>query len=453
MVFASRILDKHMINFPTNIPKNFLRLGVHGEQKYFVKYPELFGGITLNGTIVALSPGATGIFLGTKMLPQKEFFVDPLTYAFERSPIYIMREDGEVKRSIKKLVDFFGEPLKSSIGKRALTPDQFKDSIVKKEFCQNVISFQKNVLEYALSDDLKYLDPATQDISSKLKPAFIIPPYFYLDITSWKYWIDYNINFTEIALEVEKEKPIFCEIILGRELLHQPDILFDKLALRYKKLKCNGFLIWINDFPEYKTTEDEIVNLRKFIKHLAETERPIINLYGGYLSALLFFDGLSGFCHGPGYGEDRDIVPVGGGLPYPKFYFTPLHRRILAEQVDLFIKLKKLSLENYYSNICDCNICKSTIQNSLANFYRFAERVHIKRSNGLIISYASEKAKILNNFHYLHARHKEIMHIGSTSKEELLSELRKAEKEYLPFFSTDWVSHLKIWYDALSKNI
>jgi hypothetical protein len=445
------------MNILTNVlgksPFNFLRLGIHGERKYFVK-PNLFGGIAFNGSLVALTPEATGTFLAVKMEENKPFFIDPLTYAFALSPIHIIRpEDRKVRKSILKMAEFYGDALKQIVGKRSISPSEFKDEKIKKELCAGVLNFQELALRESLKEDIDYFEKIGVDISKIApKPTFLIPPYFYLDITYWQDWIGHNIDFVENALRLEKDIPVLCEIVISREFLHRQNELLI-LAGKYAQLKCRGFLIWVGNFPEYEATVDEIVSLRLFIKELSKTGSPIINLYGGYLSALLSFDGLKGFCHGPGYGEERDIVPVGGGLPYPKYYFTPLHRRLPSELVEWLVVERRFSPEEFYSKICDCPKCKQILQNGIMNFAQFGEKAHMIRVDGLPISYATERAKEINNFHFLYARHKELSDVQSTSKESLLHQLTEAEKEYLRELSAQWVSHLRVWYEALSKTI
>lgn len=433
-----------------NKPINFMRMGIHAERKYFTSFPDLFGGIAFNGTIVVLTPEATASFLGVLMPSRKDFFIDPLTYAFERHPTYIQTDEGNVKKSIKKLAEYFGRPASDTVGERMLVPRDFQNRRVREQFCKNVITFQKDVLSEAVSENESYLDVSINDIQARLTPLFVIAPYFYLDITSYKQWIDYNIGFVNTVLELEGEIPVCCEIVISRKLLHQENILLNDIAEKYKQLKCDCFLIWINDFPESKVVEDEVVSLRRFISSITENGQPIINLYGGYLSALLSFDGLTGFCHGPGYGENRNIVPVGGGLPHPKFYFTPLHQRILADNVDFYLKKKRISVREFYSNICDCPVCRETLQNTIENFHGFNVRIKKKRVDSYPFSYASEKTKELNNSHYIQARYKEITRVKSTHKTELLDELKEAQNRYLDRFGSDWASHLSTWHDALS---
>ena len=101
-----------LTDFLAKSPFDFLRLGIHGERKYFVEQPNLFSGIAFNGSIVALTPEATGAFLSVKMEGNKPFFIDPLTYAFALSPRHIVREDGQVKRSIMKMTESYGNALK-----------------------------------------------------------------------------------------------------------------------------------------------------------------------------------------------------------------------------------------------------------------------------------------------------------------------------------------------------
>jgi hypothetical protein len=442
-------------SLPNNRPYNFLRLGIHAERKYFEKENNLFTGVALNGTTVALTPEPTGILLNFSIRPPKPFFVDPLTYVFACEPKYVKKEDGkDIKRSIKKMVNFFGEPLSKIAGKKALSPDELKDKKTMEWFCARVLSFQKEPLSVALSEDMKYLEQieGALPISQMSKPFAVIAPYFYLDIASWEYWINPNLEFIQIALEQEREIPVFGEIVLERIILQEPKIL-DEIAERYNSTNSIGFFIWVSNFPEYEATTDEIISLRKFIKKLSSKNHVIINLYGGYLSALLFFDGLKGFCHGPGYGENRHILPVGGGLPNPTYYFPPLHRRIPTAQIDLFRAQSRISHLDFYSTICRCPTCAGVIQDSIENFDQFGQTAQAFRKDGKPFSYVTGEAKELNSFHYLYVRQNEILDIQNLEKEGLLTKLQDAERMYSQFFSREMVSHLMVWHEALSKVI
>lgn len=426
---------------------NNLRLGIHGEKIYFSEGASLYSGIALNATIVALSPNAIGIFLLER---QKPFFIDPQTYAFSCNPIHIMKkETGEIKKSIQNLREEYEGPVQNKI---PVTSEDFKDEKTKKNFCKKVLAFQEEFIIKSLEEDKKYIEesdvPGEESFYSLLKPDFIIAPYFNLDIDTWEEYINLNKDFAKISMNLAKNKNIYCEIVLERSLLHQNDII-DKILESYSNLNCQGFLIWISDFPEHRTASDEIKEVKKIVENLSQGEKKVINLYGGYLSCLFAYSGLTSFCHGPGYGEDRDIVPVGGGFPYPKYYFPPLHLRIRTDIIEWYLKETKPSAKKFFKEICDCPICKNVIKDNVSNFYKFGEMHHSIRKDGIPYSYPTEKAKYLNNSHFLYARQKEIQDINEKRKEEILIDLQISTIKYLPKLGKH-CSHLKNWHDAFS---
>jgi len=421
-------------------------MGIHGERTYFNREASLFSGIALNATLVALSPDATGVFLIGK---KKPFFIDPLTYAFSCSPIYVIsKETGELKRSIKKLLEEYGDPL---VEKRVVTHQHFGNEEIKKGFCKRVLEFQKKFLANSLEEDRKYIEESSVSSGESLetfsKPNFIIAPYLNIDINSWKESTGLNSSFFEISANLKVDTDIYCEIVLDRVLLHKSEIV-EYILESYSSLNCKGYLFWISDFPEHSTAIDEIDAIRKIVEKLSAGGREVINLYGGYLSCILSYYGLTSVCHGPGYGEERNIVPVGGGLPVPKYYFPPLHLRMKTDVIEWYLKEAKISSKKFYDEICDCPICKEVIKEDVSNFFRFGERHHSIRADGIPFSYPTERAKYLNTLHFLYARYKEIEDINVKDKQEILNNLEISRNKYIPYFGPD-CNHLKIWHDAL----
>jgi len=335
-------------------PEQLLRLGTHAEKKFFAERQDLFDVVVFNANLVEYSAGAVASFaIGT--LEAKPFFIDPITHAFAQSPRHIMRwkeEDGErslvVKLSIKGLAKRYGRVIQRKVEqRRAVTPSDFQDASDREQLCKAVVDFQKGRLYEALEEDRKYLD------EERVGPALVIAPYFYMDTISLRQWLPTNADLVSIVVRSGQPVPVFAEIVIDKRLLEDREAI-DDIVATYEPLQCNGFLIWISDFSEHAASRLTLRRFRDLVSRLGAGGRPVYNLYGGYFSALLAFDGqLSGFCHGPGYGEERNVVPVGGGIPRPKYYFTPLHRRFLHRRIELFLVQEEWTAEQFLREVCD----------------------------------------------------------------------------------------------------
>lgn len=171
-------------------------------------------------------------------------------------------------------------------------------------------------------------------IEERLKPKFLIPPYFYLtaDDVAFEEWLDLNLEFLNEAIELAQTTfyncPVFGQLVINKEILCNK-FLIDKIASRYSHSACNGITIWIDDFSEHTASKLELDGFICLLEKLKGN--PVYNMYGGYLSILLTHKDiclLSAVSHGLEYGENRKVYPVGGGVPVSKYYFFPLHQRL-----------------------------------------------------------------------------------------------------------------------------
>ena len=100
-------------------------------------------------------------------------------------------------------------------------------------------------------------------------------------------------------------------------------------------------------------------------------------MHGGYLSALLSKRGLTGFSHGVGYGESKDVVPVIGVIvPVVNYHYPPLHIRTgIAEIERALTELEIFDADDFHEKVCDCTVCKGVIAGDLKNLRQFGEFV------------------------------------------------------------------------------
>jgi hypothetical protein len=221
---------------------------------------------------------------------------------------------------------------------------------------------------------------------------------------------------------------------------------------QYAELPVAGHFVWVTGLREAEMDEEDVRDLRELVKQLrGQGGRPVLKVYGGYLSALLWHHGLSGFSFGPGYGEERNVEPVGGGLPQPKFYFPPVHQRLAAVSV---ARLLPRARNDYLADICNCAECLATISTDVAAGFADYMRtdVHISQRPGGTtrrIRYATFGTRQRLTRHYLHCRGREAEYVGSHTLDEAKQQLRDAHAAYGAALGLDDTAHLLQWADGL----
>ena len=82
---------------------------------------------------------------------------------------------------------------------------------------------------------------------------------------------------------------------------------------------------------------------------------------------------MTGVAHGPEFGEYRSVVPVGGGIPIPKYYMRELHIRMMYESALRLIENMgwRSDAETYYKNVCGCKECRDVIKDDIGKLHAF----------------------------------------------------------------------------------
>jgi hypothetical protein len=180
-----------------NNPKHFIRYGTHAESKYFLmrEFRNSYDAIIFNGNMVAYTPAAiAGFIVNAK---NKPFIIDPQTHAFQHDIYKLGQEDdtGKLipKKSIQKLADNFGAPIKDIVGKESLLPEDLENENVKNDLCKNVIDFQLGIKTHIQSKpEWKYLKFALENgglNDDVFLPMAVIPPYFYMTANTINDWL------------------------------------------------------------------------------------------------------------------------------------------------------------------------------------------------------------------------------------------------------------------------
>ena len=435
--------------------RHFMRLGMHAEQNFFVTHRDKIDTIVLNANLVTYTSGATATLMGGK-LAGKNYMIDPMTHAFGHNPKFIMTDEtpdkpGKIKPSIADLAEIYGAPIATAVlanTPRAVTPDDFGKKQID-SLAASVIDFQANYLKNAIDEsERKYLP---DDDTQTLKPEFFVAPYFYMKLDTIKDWLEINQQLIFAAKAVASKEIVYAEIVIDRGILDNPEAL-NKIANTYlEQDACDGYLLWVSDLSEHEASVSTLAGLRTLVNILAKTGKPVINLYGGYFSLLLVEFGMAAVCHGPGYGEDRDVIPVGGGMPVSKFYLTPVHQRLMYRNVQFILRDPSWNIQAYYNEICAEAECKEILSGDLTNFRIYGEET-VAEKKGKTYSYPTYESRIHSTKHYLEAKIIEYADVVNKERNALIEQLRQAKRRFDPLMPGARLRHLDAWIEVIQSS-
>jgi len=456
------------------------------EQRHFI-YPSenTYEGIFVNANMAAHAPDGIAKFIQTKTLKQK-YIIDPQTHAFQHNPKHIKTDvfetlidnetgektkqktgDQKLKQSIEKLIKQYGEPIVSVAGKRPVTPATFSNDQILKDFTGRCLKFQRNFVSsrMAESEDSKYTSFEAEGEQS-LSPYALIPPYFYMQETTYKDWLQVNIKSIKWALQnkLNGEK-IFAMLVLSQGILTKQDIL-QKVIEAYKEIAVDGYVVWIDDLAEFEAGSTELKSLLGLacdVNTKGETE--VINLHGSFFSVIATSENwkkrsFTGVCHGPEFGEHRGVVPIGGGIPIARYYIPSLHQRIrYREAADFLREIGYFkSAEVFHENVCNCPECQNNIQdNPDENFVLYGKSTPKKRKtkNGFVrIDYPTTETKLRCLQHYLQRKNIEYTMALGASLQDIRKDLQRCFKEgYVDILGSDATEHLELWEQVLFETL
>lgn len=460
---------------PTTL-KHLMRLGTHGEKKYFKDFKSNYDAIIINANMIAHTVNSMSTFLGCEL--SKPFIIDPQTYAFQ-SYTHLLQQnknkknlsDAKLKKSFQSLINKYGEFLNDIIvnQKRSIKSSDFvgdKNSSNLENLCQNVLAYQQNTITSETTTNSEYseyiqyeLENCSEDNSLALKPEFLIAPYFYMTRNTYKSWIDINIESINKSKQiVQSQSEVYAQIVMDKDILLDSEKIND-LCLKYKNSAADGFLIWLDKFDEKDVSDLYLDNFIQFLKNLKAIKKTIYQIYGSYFSIILTKDILSGVCHGMEYGENRDVYPVGGGVPVSKFYYPALHKRLLyRDALDVLLRMDYLKDKNtYFENVCNCRNCHEIINIPIEDFSKYGDvnSTTFKRKSGnrestVTMDYPTTDAKDLCLRHYLYNKINEFKHVEALSYSECANELNDSYNQYYDLLG-DNIDYLNTWYNIISR--
>lgn len=451
------------------MPKHIYHYNTHAEKRYFLgpEHHDLYDIIGLNGNIVSYGPEGVAAFLATAA---KDFYIDPQTHAFQHATIHLKRDVSDKKKKQPQLYKF--KPSIIKLAKERLGPpfsdvitndrpisttvfldnDNIKNNVIE-SVCQSVKQFQLDMIENELDDEAKEFIGE----SSSFKPAFVIAPYFYLSEHHWREWLKINISCYYKMKELVQEVPTYLSLVISRDALDNATAIVTAIS----GVKPDGILLWIDNHVEEELRKSEVERYIHFLQGLRKTTETIYNSHGGYLSILLSHSEkacLDGVAHSVNYGEHRNVVPIGGGLPMARFYLHPVHSRLRwGDAADIVQPRGWLeSVASYRKNICMCHQCQELFAEKGSaekafDLYGKSNPITITRRNGTIVrlDYPTKEAKQAATRHYLYNKAKEFDDVETKTWSELLQDLKTRYNEISAESGEDSVAHLRTWYGTL----
>ncbi|MEA2553207.1 MAG: hypothetical protein QOJ65_1383 [Fimbriimonadaceae bacterium] len=438
---------------------HWMMFGTFAEQRHFI-YPSVasYAGAVINANMAAHAPDGLAAFLVEKT-SGLAYIIDPMTHAWQHEPMFVCDAEGNPKKALSTLAQNYGEPYKSALGRRPLTPDDFRDQALHRESVERVITFQKNRLSLAMAstDAMRYLEATDKE----LRPRALVSPYFYLHEVNLQYWLPIMLQAVEYALPMADGIPVYGGVVIGKGLL-QSEKLRKQLTTALLSASLDGYVVWVDGLQEQEASASELCALLELCRSLRiNGSRYILNLHGGYFSVLaageLGNNALNGVTHAPEFGEARSVVPIGGGIPIARYYVPELHSRVRYRDAQAMFKAKGWldSASSFFQNVCDCEECRKVLKDSAENFILFGEGKvkEVKRGQGIArMEYPTPETKLRCLRHYLQRKQMEHDFVSRQPKEIQLQELTSSKDKYIDVLGFDGIKHLVIWKQVFEAN-
>ena len=442
----------------------YLRLGSHAEKDYFEKTLKLFDGIAIGANLVESTPGATASLL-VKFSGKRQglpYFIDPMTYAYGeyvqegsvRRDLDWIKSDQkrknetvrDFKRSYRGLGDSLGTVFESAVKSgSAINTRTFKSADVVRACCEKVVEYQICRVRGEFEKD-----PELRQFAEKVPlPAVVFAPYFYIEPSDLEGWLDVNLTLARVSAEIQREIPVHAIICIDESFLG--DVSFcDRIKEELPKTGVKGVWFWFSRFYEDRTSNVKLRALRSLTEVLSQ-KIEVYNKHGGFFSLALSHFGMKGICHGVGYGEQKDVLPViGQSTPTVRYYLSDVHKRFGVPQIErCFQSLGVESPEQFYEQICNCVICRGVVHDHVSQFSEFGD-MHFSTPKSKRMAQTPAAAKRCR-FHFLLSRIKERDAIRKESIDEVLNQLSAANEKWGRQASLkSELSYLPQWHMALS---
>jgi hypothetical protein len=428
-----------------------LRYNTGTDKKAFVQFKQDFDAVIFNATIVAYSGSSVADLVA---MHKRKYIIDPQTHIFQQdiSAITVKnKKDNKIKKSVEKYLDHLPEAL-SNITKKERRP-LFSEEIGTQldNLVNSVYEFQTKYVKSYIKD--KDYDKYLKFVKLEPEPRLIIAPYFMLKDSyknlELKNWLAINKKCIQKAIQKNQANKsqisIAAQLVLDKEVLVS-DNFCKEIKTAYNEDNYEHIFIWIDDFNSFDTKSEYMKAFADLIATLNAIGKKPIMAYGGYESIILCNEKspyrLYGVAQSVGYGEYRNITPVGGGMPTNKYYFYPLHQRMkFNAAADIltahgYFNKEKSPLEyatDYYKAICDCRQCHKVIGHKIDKFdkYNDSTSFDVHTRNGVISrNRPTAEAELIAAFHFLYCKVNEWKNADEEDFKTLVTKLKNNYKLY-----------------------
>lgn len=443
--------------------RRFFRYGVAAEKKIFEANSTAFDGLVIPAHL-ACDQRSLATFV-RKL--NKPYFVDPMTFSFAVQDNDFTAENGELKRSYRKLTESIEWPIEIdfSTSQRLAAPAVSAVIVQSPQrwsaFVRSILDLQKKLTkdpeeEKEIKKLLKLIEETGQELDfdpeqmeTESSPAWLVPPYFFFDNYADP-WYDINNDAFRTARGMEPEQALYACIAAGKDWLSTA--AFTKVVQDFAQ--ADGFVVWIDEFWEFGQSPEMLTRLRLLVKTLSQGgSKGVFLLYSNMFGTFLADDGLTGYSSGLGYGDNKARLSATGGLPAPRYFVPGLYQNLVREELVPFLR-------SFGSVACDCEICRERKRDlnlqhvnwpdTFVDKGLFPRPVREKRS------YADGENQLALKTHFLLTSRRETEKYAGLTGPEIAKKLRDTLASVTaadPVFARSKAAHLRRWALALDAEV
>ena len=451
---------------PSGNPEVVIRIGTHAEKQYLLKTISFLDGVMIGANLLEATPGATSSLLvrfAGKRTPCVPCFIDPMTYAFgsyrdksgkRRTDLDWIKSERKrkgrkpewnIKLSYEKLAAQLGEPFSDAIAQEsALTWGTFDTPTKIEGVARSVADYQLSRIKSIFAQDPE-LAGFAGDVPA---PAAVLTPYFYIEPEHWRSWTPLMMAMAKATASLSLPVPVHAVLCTDVTMLGEPDFL----AMVTSELPGTGVAgvwLWLSRFFEERAAHEQFSSFRSLVAALS-ARIQVYNLHGGYFSLALSKYGMSRVCHGVGYGEQKDVLPViGQSTPTVRYYLPTVRRRLGVPDIEAcFPRLGIETPRQFHSAVCDCVVCRGVVSGDIGEFSSFGD-LHYSTPTSRRRSQTPAAAKRCR-FHFLLNRIRERDRIRNSRLEDILSDLDRSVAKWAALRPIRrYAQHLQKWRNAL----
>ncbi len=438
-----------------------LRYNTGTDKQVFIKFKNDVSAVIFNATIVAYSSSAVADLVSVH---KNQYIIDPQTHIFQHTLDAIQTKGKNGDKVIKKSVLQYFDELPGQLKERffsnngALMPADITPCI--DELVDAVYDFEtKYVTKYVKK---KEYDKYLEFVKLGPSPMVVIAPYFMIKSSYDNIAISSWMRLNRIAAKKFEEKnegkhPIGIQIVIDQEILERQGFI-NEVTQAYSDIEAEFAFIWIDKFESFSTSSIRQEQFKALLQAITSIGLKPVMAYGGYDAILLCNKELPfrmyGVAQSVGYGESREITPVGGGVPVNKYYFPPLHSRLnmsevlqILMQAGFFSIDKKVAANRFYSQVCGCKQCRAVIKDNIDNFYTFNDSIPFTIRGAITRNRPTTDANLISSMHFMYAKMSEWDFVENNSFAQSEVQLIDAYAQYKP---TD-KDRIAAWCDLYEK--